>query len=387
MKNWLFAHQTVPGDPEELARRLRHELRDLLRRATGTADDEVTADGSFLLHLGGPGSGLPVKHVRVHTGVATTVDRVEGRLRLPLRWQADPAAVLYPAFEGALELYTSGSHQADLVLVGSYRPPLGPVGELADVVALGRVADRTAQRLVTALAGQLRAALPAADPDAPPPSPAAPLLVGALTTPDPLVLHDRLRLRAAVMLLHHLGVHGAPVVDAAGDLVGVLSEADLLEKAAAPRMGLGMGPAAAQSLRRHDALTVGDACSRPAIATAPEATVADAARLMLDRGVARLVVVDDGRVAGIISRSDILRALLRTDAELEAAATALVDALGEHEVTVHAAWGEVTLDGVVGHRSHLATVVEQVRAIDGVMAVDADLSWRDNDIVELFPAF
>lgn len=197
-------------------------------------------------------------------------------------------------------------------------------------------------------------------------------------TTDPLVLDADLPLRTAALLLHHFGVHGAPVVDGRGDLIGVLSEADLLERDAGPRYGFGR--AVDDSRRRRQAQTVGEACSRPARVTHREATVHDAARVMLDARVARLVVVDDSRVAGILTRSDVLRALLRTDATLQAAVDGLLEELGQPEARARVEWGRVALEGEVSLRSAVTPLVERIRAVDGVTEVDHELRWRDDDV-------
>ena len=120
-------------------------------------------------------------------------------------------------------------------------------------------------------------------------------------------------MRTAALLQFHGDVSGAPVVSAAGKLIGVLSERDLLAKETTMRFALGSG-AAAEDRRRH-ARTAGQACTRPARATVPDARLSDVARDMLDHDVSRLVVIDQGAVAGIISRHDVLAALLREDAD------------------------------------------------------------------------
>ncbi len=83
------------------------------------------------------------------------------------------------------------------------------------------------------------------------------------------------------------------MLDEAGELVGVISEADVLEEEASRRYG--WGRAFDEACRRHDAETVGEACSRPALVTTPDMTLRDATRSLLNRRVARLVVVQGAR--------------------------------------------------------------------------------------------
>ena len=381
MTSWLYAHHTVIGPPERLADRLRADVRTLLLDSAGGTGSAIAVDGSFVIRVGGPLLGLPVsKAVRVTTGVATEVDRVEPRLRIPLRWEADPARHAFPTFDGALELAALTPRASDLILVGNYTPPLGPLGAVTDGMGLYGVAHDAGEGLVTALADRLeqaeRMGAGVPQPEARPPS--APLQVGDLMTADPLVLDADLPLRTAALLLHHFGVHGAPVVDGHGDLIGVLSEADLLEKDAGARYGFGR--AVDDSWRRRQAHTAGEACSRPARVTHREATVHDAARVMLDARVARLVVVDGSRVSGILTRSDVLRALLRTDATLQAAVDGLLEEMGQAEVRARVEWGRVALEGEVSLRSAVTPLVERIRAVDGVTEVNHELRWRDDDV-------
>ncbi|HEV8166737.1 MAG TPA: CBS domain-containing protein, partial [Actinomycetota bacterium] len=106
--------------------------------------------------------------------------------------------------------------------------------------------------------------------------------------------------RIAELLSRHDG-SALPVVDQERRVVGIVSEADLLGSLQAPGVGL-----AAADLMTTEVVTVG-----------PDATVAEAARLMERNAVKRLPVVgEDGLLVGIVSRSDLLRSFTRTDGEL-----------------------------------------------------------------------
>jgi hypothetical protein len=82
-----------------------------------------------------------------------------------------------------------------------------------------------------------------------------------------------------------------------------------------------LGGAVTLRRRRKLARTVGEACTRPAIEVMPSATVARAAEVMRDHNVARLVVVDDSEIVGVVSRHDVLKALVRNDVETQAVAS------------------------------------------------------------------
>ena len=112
---------------------------------------------------------------------------------------------------------------------------------------------------------------------------------------------------------------GAPVIDAAGKIVGVLSEKDLLAK-----MGLGQ-PASfmqivahclhnsgcmATSLRNH---SVQEIMTAPAITTGPETTMGAISALLVDKRINRLPIVDpEGRPVGIVTRTDLVQSYCLT---------------------------------------------------------------------------
>jgi CBS domain-containing protein len=394
MKRWLYAHRTVVGDLHRLEDLLTRRLGDLLVRATGETGAPKDVDGSFLVRLDSTVGGIPAtKEVRALTGVAS---RRERRLRVPLSWYAATARPLYPVFDGVVEFEPLGSNAAQLTLTGPYTVPLGPVGAAFDAAGMRHVAERTAEELVQRLADQLMAAAQGGVPEqgtAEGPGEAAGtmgplpatgidqvhrLTVRDVMTPDPLVLDEQLPVRTAALLLFHYGVAGAPVVSEIGELVGVLSEADLLEKEAFPATGLGR--AAIRSDRRREAVTVGEACSRPARVTHPDAGLHAAARVMLDHKVARLVVVDAGRLVGIMSRHDLLRALIRSDAEIQAGVDAVLRALAEPSVTATVEWGVVRLEGSARYRSRVPYIVRSLSEVDGVVTVAGDLEWDDDDV-------
>jgi CBS domain-containing protein len=88
-----------------------------------------------------------------------------------------------------------------------------------------------------------------------------------------------------------LGVTGAPVVDAQGELIGVVSMRDLVHEHGGPK--------------------VSDRMSQPAVSVPPRTLVRDAARVMAERGFHRLpVVAEDGRPVGMVSVIDVVRALI-----------------------------------------------------------------------------
>jgi CBS domain-containing protein len=100
---------------------------------------------------------------------------------------------------------------------------------------------------------------------------------------------------------------------------------------------------------------------------------------MLDRHVSRLVVVENCRVSGIVSRHDVLAALVRNDADILAAVRAVIAGT---PVEASIRWGTVALVGRVEARSVALALVETVQRVDGVMDVDDDaLTWDVDDLL------
>jgi CBS domain-containing protein len=311
----------------------------------------------------------------VRTGVAFEHG---ARTCIPLQWEAEPGRHAFPVFRGTIELEPMSSRMAQLTVVGAVTPPLGPVGGLAEATVLGALAERTTQDLADRLAEAL---VKAADEPATGPgtgASAAQLTVADIMTVDPLVMHVDTPVRTAALLLFYFDVAGAPVRTDDGGLVGVLSESDLLAVQATPRTGL--SGRAEDSRVRHRARTVGEACSRPAHVVAPDATVSEAAAMLWDADIGRLIVVSGAEIVGVVSRHDVLRALLRDDAETQAAVDELLRG-HDDDVISQVEWGVATLMGVVTYHSTARRLAQMVREIDGVVDVDSQLDWKIDDLV------
>ncbi len=173
-------------------------------------------------------------------------------------------------------------------------------------------------------------------------------------------------------------VSGFPVVDDDGKVIGVVSETDLLAvQAAVPEPGARPAPRVWHPHRRQltvDEATAGDLMTHPAVTVGPDEPARAAARLMHARKLQRLPVVGpDGRLAGIVSRSDVLAVFSRTDEEIRREVTQDVIADGfftdpaRFTVTVHD--GIVTLEGAPGSAVLGAGIVDQVRRLEGVIDV------------------
>ncbi len=197
-----------------------------------------------------------------------------------------------------------------------------------------------------------------------------------------------------VRLLEQHRISALPVVDDGSRLVGLVSEADLLIKEGYPH-GIEDAGLIETIHHRHRYDKAAGTCAANVmtrqVVTVPLGTpVAAAARLMVRLGVKRVPVVDgQGNLAGIVTRADLLKMFLRPDPatqweiEHEVVRGQLGLARGEVEVGVRD--GVVTLRGEVERRSLVAEVVRQVQAVQGVVAVDARLTWRSDDQMASLP--
>jgi CBS domain-containing protein len=119
----------------------------------------------------------------------------------------------------------------------------------------------------------------------------------------------------AALLSEHR-ISGVLVRDDAGALLGVVSEADILLQEGGPSERAGLfewlfDEWSPTDLAKLNATTAAEAMTSPVRRIAPDRPVAEAARRMLDGNVRRLAVVDGGRLVGIVSRADLVRAFAR----------------------------------------------------------------------------
>jgi CBS-domain-containing membrane protein len=140
-------------------------------------------------------------------------------------------------------------------------------------------------------------------------------------TREVVTVDERASFKEVATLIAEHRVSALPVLDGKGRVVGIVSEADLLlkeefaEKPTKDRLF--------QSRRQREtrAKAAGDTAAElmtsPAVTVGPDASVAEAARLLHRHGVKRLPVVDPaGPLLGIVSRADLLKVFLHSDADI-----------------------------------------------------------------------
>jgi len=122
---------------------------------------------------------------------------------------------------------------------------------------------------------------------------------------------------AMARLLSERGISAVPVVDPEGKVLGVVTEADLIRRLAGeddkPHSWLGSifssQAADAERYARTHGVTAADIMTDEPIAVDPDTLASTVAHLMEEKGIRRVLVTQEGRLKGLVSRADLLRAL------------------------------------------------------------------------------
>ncbi len=112
-------------------------------------------------------------------------------------------------------------------------------------------------------------------------------------------------------------ISGVPVVDAAGKLLGIVSEGDLLHRAEAGTEQrrsrflslFSSNEARATEYIKSHARKIGDIMTTDVITASAETPLRDIASLLEKHGIKRVPIVDDGRLLGIVTRANLIEAL------------------------------------------------------------------------------
>jgi len=200
---------------------------------------------------------------------------------------------------------------------------------------------------------------------------------------------------AGLMVEKH--VSGLPVLSDSGTLVGIVSEGDLLRR---PELGTqkhrrrwvsffsGVDEQAREFTKTH-ALRAGDVMTKQVIHVSEQTPLGDVVGLMEKHNIKRLPVLSDGKLVGIVSRADLLRALaarqanpIPPPAESDAAIRAAMNEVLKNEewamsamVNVIVSEGAVHLWGVIDSDDQRQALRVAAENIPGVTAVVEHLSF------------
>ena len=209
-----------------------------------------------------------------------------------------------------------------------------------------------------------------------------------MTTTVVTAIADTSFQRLVDLMLQH-GISGIPIVDDRHHPIGIVTEADLVSKEAYGARRRPLDVAAAFAFRAENTwatkargLTAGGVMSAPVRTVRPDDQLRLAAARMVSTGVKRLPVVDaDGRLVGIVSRTDILRVFHRGDDETAFDVLRVLDdpllVPDDHTVTASVHDGVDTLHGSVSAASHIRLIDPIVRQVPGVIDVVTDIHVRE----------
>jgi CBS-domain-containing membrane protein len=213
------------------------------------------------------------------------------------------------------------------------------------------------------------------------------LRVSDVMTADVVTVSAETTLKELARILTERRISGAPVVDEEQGVLGIVSETDILFKERGPSERTGfltwfLDPHGPEGQSKLEARTAGEAMTSPAKTIAPWQTVASAAATMLDDKVNRLPVVDRaGKLLGIVTRADLVRAFVRSDADIheEICEDVLRRIIPVPEaVRVKVAEGKVTLSGALDP-GDAELVLAGVAKVPGVVEVRSTIGQRRNN--------
>jgi CBS domain-containing protein len=215
-----------------------------------------------------------------------------------------------------------------------------------------------------------------------------------MSSPVVTVTPDASVAEVAALLLEKR-ISGVPVVDAAGQIAGIISEGDLLRRVETDterrrphwlEMLLGQSGDAGSFIKSH-ASRVGDVMSHDVVASSPEASLREIAELMERHGIKRVPIVDGGRLVGIVSRANLVQGLLADRAKPAAGSpgddqirTALTDLLrtqswlNHDRINIVVTGGTVQLWGSVRDDEQRRALTVAAESIAGVKSVEDHLT-------------
>jgi len=192
-----------------------------------------------------------------------------------------------------------------------------------------------------------------------------------LMTTDVVAVAPSTTVRDAARMMFRYRVSGLPVVDPDDRVLGIITEGDFL----------------AMEVERADtgaaAELVEEVMSSSVLTVSPDLEIIEAARFMHGNDVKRVIVVEDERMVGVISRFDVVAGFTRPDDliedEIREDLIRRVLFVDPETVDVVVSNGVVTLFGKIGTRTEVRLMEELTRRLDGVVDVENKLQWRIDD--------
>ena len=224
--------------------------------------------------------------------------------------------------------------------------------------------------------------------------------VKEIMTKDVIAVAPKTSIHEAARLMADHGVSGLPVVDEEGSVVGIVSEGDLIlrqkprERAPWWRLFFRDSERLAREYQKAHGTTVGEVMTRSLIAVSPDLPIESVALVLDQHRIRRVPVIADGKLAGIVSRGDLIKAL---SAAPEPAGAQPSDDRLVHEMSARLAqepwisnrgivvqakdgvlwlWGLVLTDAEKSALETMARAIEGCRGIESHLVVKSDFPYR-----------
>ncbi|KOV49925.1 CBS domain-containing protein [Streptomyces sp. AS58] len=208
-----------------------------------------------------------------------------------------------------------------------------------------------------------------------------PHIVSDVMTHTVVAVGQDAQFKDIVKIMRERKVSALPVLDSEGRVIGVVSEADLLPKEEFRDSDPDRFTQQRRlsDLAKASGVTAQELMSAPAVTLHPDATLAQAARIMAQRDIKRLPVInDEGLLKGIVSRADLLKIFMRSDEELaEEVRHEVVGRLFPapvEPIRVDVDDGVVSLTGRIRDNSLVPVAARLIRAVEGVVDVEFELT-------------
>ncbi len=144
-----------------------------------------------------------------------------------------------------------------------------------------------------------------------------------IMTIDVLTVSKEAKVKEIAKLFSDKRIGGAPVVDESGQVIGIVTDGDLIMQDAKIHFPnyinlldgfiiLGSTKRFEEQLRKAVGAKVKDVMTKDVISVAEDTSIEDVATLMMERNVSRLPVVREGKLVGLITRGDIVRAISKS---------------------------------------------------------------------------
>jgi len=216
---------------------------------------------------------------------------------------------------------------------------------------------------------------------------------GDIMVKDVLAVGPETPVREVALLMLERRISGVPVVDADRRVLGIVSEGDLIRRPEietdhAPKRWLGLflsDEERARDFVKSHGRKAREVMTQPAIGVAPDTPLPEVVRLMERHRIKRLMVVDHGKLAGLVTRADMLRAMVAYQ-DISPAASSdrdlreRIDSILRGEDWAASAYVNVTVENGVAHlwgtvesASQREALILAVRSVPGVTGVQPHL--------------